>query len=136
MIHTLIKKIVLYDDKIEIYYNYTDPIQPGGSSPKDSHRLFFIIGGSNLLHPAAPNKKSTLYGCFFVCVVSAARTVSPQESSLFLYCIAGGVRARRALRQRRKPRPAAPNRNSLNRSAYLTVNELQITVLFQQEPRS
>ena len=58
MIHTLIKKIVLYDDKIEIYYNYTDPIKPGGSSPKDSHRLFFIIGGSNLLHPAAPNKKA------------------------------------------------------------------------------
>lgn len=24
MIHTMIKKIVLYNDKIEIYYNYTD----------------------------------------------------------------------------------------------------------------
>lgn len=54
MIHTMIKIIVLYDDKIEIYYNYTDPIKPGGSSPEDSHRLFFIIDGSNLLHPAAP----------------------------------------------------------------------------------
>ena len=54
MIHTLIKKIVLYDDKIKIYYNYTDPIKPDGSSPEDSHRLFFIIDGSNLLHPAAP----------------------------------------------------------------------------------
>ncbi len=54
MIHTMIKIIVLYDDKIEIYYNYTDPIKPGGSSPEDSHQLFFIIDGSNLLHPAAP----------------------------------------------------------------------------------
>ena len=59
MIHTLIKKIVLYDDKIKIYYNYTDPINPDGSSPEDSHRLFFIIDGSNLLHPAAPHKKNT-----------------------------------------------------------------------------
>ena len=57
MIPTLIKKIVLYDDKIEIYYNYTDPIKPGGSSPEDSHRLFFIIDGSNLLHPAAPRTR-------------------------------------------------------------------------------
>ena len=30
----------------------------------------------------------------------------------------------------------APNRSSLNRSAYLTVNELQIAVPIQQEPRS
>lgn len=59
MIHTLIKKIVLYDDKIEIYYNYTDPIKPGGSSSEDSHRLFFIIDGSNLLHPAAPYQNNT-----------------------------------------------------------------------------
>lgn len=60
MIHTLIKKIVLYDDKIEIYYNYTDPIKPGGSSSEDSHRLFFIIDGSNLLHPAAPQIRPAL----------------------------------------------------------------------------
>ena len=33
-------------------------------------------------------------------------------------------------------RPAAPDRNSLNRSAYLTVNELQIAVPIKQEPRS
>ena len=55
-----IDKIVLYDDKIEIYYNYTDPIKPGGSSSEDSHRLFFIIDGSNLLHPAAPQIRPAL----------------------------------------------------------------------------
>ena len=33
-------------------------------------------------------------------------------------------------------RSRAPDRNSLNRSAYLTVNELQIAVPIQQEPRS
>ena len=65
MIHTLIKKIVLYDDKIKIYYNYTDPIKPDGSSPEDSHRLFFIIDGSNLLHPAAPKKRHTLFRYVF-----------------------------------------------------------------------
>lgn len=68
-------------------------------------------------------------------VVSTDRAVSPQEIFAFLHVTAGGVRARRALRLR-KPRPAAPDRNSLNRSAYLTVNELQIAVPIQQEPRS
>ena len=54
MIYTLIQKIVLYDDKIEIYYNYIDPIKPDGSSADDDHRLFFIWDSSNVLQPVSP----------------------------------------------------------------------------------
>ena len=54
MIYTLIQKIVLYDDKIEIYYNYADPMK-ADASPADEHRLFFSINGSNLLCSVSPN---------------------------------------------------------------------------------
>ena len=63
MIYTLIQKIVLYDDKIEIFYNYIDPIRPDGSSDDDGHRIFVILDGSNLIRSAAPRKKP-LYGAF------------------------------------------------------------------------
>ena len=55
MIYTLIQKIVLYDDKIEIYYNYADPMK-ADASPADEHRLFFSINGSNLLCSVSPDK--------------------------------------------------------------------------------
>ena len=64
MIYTLIQKIVLYDDKIEIYYNYIDPIRPDGPSDDDDHRIFFILDGSNLIRSAAPHKKAPLWGFF------------------------------------------------------------------------
>ena len=35
MIQTLVRKIVVYEDKIEIYYNYTDETNPGDDSPRD-----------------------------------------------------------------------------------------------------
>ena len=53
MIYTLIQKIVLYDDCIEIFYNYIDPIKPDGSSADDDHRLFFIWDNSNILQPVS-----------------------------------------------------------------------------------
>lgn len=39
MIDALIKKVVLYNDKIEIYYNYTNRVNPDGT---DSHRDFIF----------------------------------------------------------------------------------------------
>ena len=35
LIHTLIQKIIVYEDKVEIYYNYTDETNPGDDSPRD-----------------------------------------------------------------------------------------------------
>jgi hypothetical protein len=42
----LIKGIVLFDDKIEIYYNTTDIIRPG---EEDTHQAFFKIILSDVL---------------------------------------------------------------------------------------
>ena len=39
LIHTLIQKIIVYEDKIEIFYNYTDETNPGDDSPRDSYLL-------------------------------------------------------------------------------------------------
>ena len=35
LIHTLIQKIIVYEDKVEIFYNYTDETNPGDDSPRD-----------------------------------------------------------------------------------------------------
>ena len=35
LIHTLIQKIIVYEDKVEIYYNYTDESNPGDGTPRD-----------------------------------------------------------------------------------------------------
>lgn len=61
MIYTLIQKIVLYDDKIEIYYNYADPMK-ADASPADEHRLFFSINGSSLLCSVSPNQNNPNLG--------------------------------------------------------------------------
>ncbi len=44
MINQLIEKIVLYDDKIEIYYRYTDKKNPDRESDRD---FLLLSGGSN-----------------------------------------------------------------------------------------
>ena len=55
MIQTLVRKIVVYEDKIEIYYNYTDETNPGDDSPRDlSYWLgsdSSVILGSNTTNP-------------------------------------------------------------------------------------
>lgn len=61
MIYTLIQKIVLYDDKIEIYYNYADPMK-ADASPADEHRLFFSINGSSLLCSVSPHQNNPNLG--------------------------------------------------------------------------
>ena len=49
-------------------------------------------------HKKAPQKRGV-----FLCVVSTARAVSPQEIFAFLHVTAGGVRTRRALRPAQAP---------------------------------
>lgn len=61
MIQTLVRKIVVYEDKIEIYYNYTDETNPGDDTPRDSHLLSgsdssVILGGHGT--NTNPNKKN------------------------------------------------------------------------------
>ena len=55
LIHTLIQKIIVYEDKVEIFYNYTDETNPGDDSPRDlSYWLgsdSSVILGSNTTNP-------------------------------------------------------------------------------------
>ena len=61
MIQTLVRRIVVYEDKIEIYYNYTDKINPEDGDPRDSYLLSgsdssVILGGHGT--NTNPNKKN------------------------------------------------------------------------------
>ena len=61
MIQTLVRKIVVYEDKIEIYYNYTDETNPGDNNPRDTYLLSgsdssVILGGHGT--NTIPNKKN------------------------------------------------------------------------------
>ena len=61
MIQTLVRKIVVYEDKIEIYYNYTDETNPEGNNLRDSYLLSgsdssVILGGHGT--NTNPNKKN------------------------------------------------------------------------------
>ena len=55
LIHTLIQKIIVYEDKVEIFYNYTDETNPGDDSPRDlsyySGSDSSVIPGSNTTNP-------------------------------------------------------------------------------------
>ncbi len=59
LIHTPIQKIIVYEDKVEIFYNYTDETNPGDDSPRDlsyySGSDSSVIPGSNTTNP---NQKS------------------------------------------------------------------------------
>ena len=62
LIHTLIQKIIVYEDKVEIFYNYTDETNPGDDSPRDlSYWLgsdSSVILGSNTTNPNQNEKNS------------------------------------------------------------------------------
>ena len=60
MLATLIQKIILFDDKIEIYFNYTQRPYPDDSSPDDNHRVFFSLCGSTFFRSGAPNKNKLI----------------------------------------------------------------------------
>ena len=61
MIQTLVRKIVVYEDKIEIYYNYTDETNPEDGDPRDS---YLLSGSDSSVIPGGhgtntnPNKKN------------------------------------------------------------------------------
>lgn len=52
LIHTLIQKIIVYEDKIKIYYNYTDETNPGDDSPRD---LSYWLGSDSSVIPGSPD---------------------------------------------------------------------------------
>ena len=60
LIQMLIQKIIIYDDKVEIYYNYTDKKDPG-----DDHRDSSFIVGSDMSKQCPPNEPSTPQGVLF-----------------------------------------------------------------------
>lgn len=61
MIQTLVRKIVVYEDKIEIYYNYTDETNPEDDTPRDT---YLLSGSDSSVIPSGhgtntnPNKKN------------------------------------------------------------------------------
>lgn len=60
MLNTLIQKIILFDDKMEIYFNYTPRPYPDDPSPDDNHRVFFSLSGSTFSRLGAPNKNKLI----------------------------------------------------------------------------
>lgn len=56
MIYSLIRKIVLYDDKIEIYYNYTDNADPDATFSVDNRRELFYSLSSTLSNSCSPKR--------------------------------------------------------------------------------
>ena len=52
LIHTLIQKIIVYEDKVEIFYNYTDETNPGDDSPRD---LSYWLGSGSSVIPGSPD---------------------------------------------------------------------------------
>ncbi|MDD3831637.1 MAG: recombinase family protein [Clostridia bacterium] len=65
LIDLLIKKVVLFDDNIDIYYNYTDKVGPDEDS-RDS----LISYGSTRISDLPPNAKNALFSAFSVCFAS------------------------------------------------------------------
>ena len=60
IIDTMIRKVVLFDDKIELHYNFCDkpePDDPDGTSPED-RRVFSISFQSTLSSSVPPNELS------------------------------------------------------------------------------
>lgn len=60
MIKTLIQKIVLYDDRAEIYYNYTEHMTPDGKDNPDC-RDSSLPRGSDFTQPVAPVNSRSSY---------------------------------------------------------------------------
>ena len=63
MIRTLVKKLVLYDNKLEIYYNFSPEKLPDYPDDMDN-RDFLYIDSSIFTSPCAP---STASPCFLFC---------------------------------------------------------------------
>ena len=67
IIDAMIRKVELYDDKLEIHYNFSklpEPDDPDGLLPED-RRVFSVSFQSNLLSSVPPRKKPSKKGGFF-----------------------------------------------------------------------
>lgn len=56
IINTLIQKIVLFNDRAEIYYNYIDKQKP--ADPSEDQQVCLLLNGSILSHAGAPSLNS------------------------------------------------------------------------------
>ncbi len=63
MVRTLIKKVVLYDDKIEIHYKYTPDKLPDYPENTDN-RDFLYLDSSIFTSSRAPREKASLVLAF------------------------------------------------------------------------
>ena len=81
MIQTLVRKIVVYEDKIEIYYNYTDETNPGDNNPRDTYLLSgsdsSVIQGSN---PTNPNQNKKNYPGSDSSVIQGSNPTNPNQN--------------------------------------------------------
>ncbi len=71
IIDTMIRKVVLFDDKIELHYNFCDKPEhdePDGTSPED-RRVFPISFQSTLSSSVPPRKRHRISGAFFVAII-------------------------------------------------------------------
>ena len=57
IINTLIQKIVLFNDRAEIYYNYIDKQKP--ADPSEDQQVCLLLNGSILSHAGAPNRNNS-----------------------------------------------------------------------------
>jgi hypothetical protein len=64
MIELLIKRIILFDDRIEIIYNYTNGKNKDDSNP-DTRRDFVFYNGSTYTPFTPPSKKAAIFRLFF-----------------------------------------------------------------------
>ena len=72
LLHILVKSIIVYDDKIEIYFNFTERKNPDDSDDTDSRDNNYV-NCSDILPMCPPRKKTGC--CLSVCVAELKRRV-------------------------------------------------------------
>ncbi len=59
LVFTLIKKIIVYDDKIAIRYNFIDNQSPDSTPPEDERGISLALNGSSFICSGAPNRTNS-----------------------------------------------------------------------------
>ena len=103
LIKNLIQKIVLYDDRFEIYYNYLNHMPPTEDNPDKIIRELSLSGCSDTSPLCPPAKRAgTFVSALFAGGDTARKRTGNAQHRLF-------VHAERVLRHSRKPRLSPPS---------------------------